>query len=41
MQMRMEADYGPSLAQEPYDAAQTDDWLALAKTLTQDLETLL
>ena len=41
MQMRVEADYGPSSLAEPYDSVQTDVWLDLAKNIVQDLETLL
>jgi hypothetical protein len=41
VQMRMEADYGPSIAAEPYGAAEADAWLAVAKNLAEDLERVL
>lgn len=40
MQIRIEADYGPSVVHEPYDAAQTGRWLEMSKGLMRDLETL-
>ncbi len=40
MQMRIEADYGPSIVHEPYDAAQTGAWLEMSKNLVGDLEKL-
>jgi hypothetical protein len=40
-QLRLEADYGPTTAPEPYGAAQIDAWLDVAKKLALDLETLL
>ena len=36
VQIRMEADYGPSAVLEPYDLAKTDAWLTVAKKLTQE-----
>jgi hypothetical protein len=41
VQIRLEADYGPSAVPEPYDARQTDAWLTVAKNLTRDLESVL
>lgn len=41
VQIRFEADYGPSVAEEPYGEGQTDTWLTIAKSLTQDLESVL
>jgi hypothetical protein len=40
-ELRVEADYGPNSAPEPYDKAQIDTWLVMAQRLTQDLETIL
>lgn len=40
-QLRIEADYGPSSAAEPYTAAEVDEYLKSAKYLTDDLENLL
>ena len=40
MQIRIEADYGPSIVREPYDAAQTGRWIEMSKSLVRDLETL-
>ena len=39
--MRIEADYGPSIALEPYSAAKADSTLEMANKLTDDLERLL
>jgi hypothetical protein len=41
MEIRVKADYGPTTFPEPYDSAQADAWLNIAKHLVQDLETLL
>jgi hypothetical protein len=41
VQLRFEADYGPTDAVEPYGTAETDGWLRVAKNLTQDLEGIL
>jgi hypothetical protein len=40
MQIRFEADYGPSIVHEPYAMAQTGRWLEMSKGLVRDLETL-
>ncbi len=39
--MRIQADYGPSTASEPYSAAEADSLLETANRLTEDLERLL
>ncbi len=41
VQLRLEADYGPSDVAEPYDTRQADSWLLVARNLTQDLESSL
>jgi len=40
-QMRILADYGPSIAPEPYSATEADSMLETANKLTEDLERLL
>lgn len=39
--VRLEADYGPSISEEPYPEAEVDKLLMTAKNLTEDLERLL